>query len=63
MRRKVYNELLEWKNSKNRMPLILCGARQVGKTWLMKELGKNEYKIGWKTARYIRHFAYKITKN
>jgi len=44
MRRKVYNELLEWKNSKNRMPLILCGARQVGKTWLMKELGKNEYK-------------------
>ncbi len=44
MKRKAYNDLLEWKNSPNRMPLILCGARQVGKTWLMKELGKNEYK-------------------
>ena len=44
MKRKAYKELLEWKNSPNRMPLILCGARQVGKTWLMKELGKNEYK-------------------
>lgn len=44
MKRKVYNELIEWKNSPNRKPLILSGARQVGKTWLMKELGKNEYK-------------------
>ena len=44
MKRKVYNELIEWKNSSNRKPLILSGARQVGKTWLMKELGKNEYK-------------------
>ena len=44
MKRKVYNELIEWKNSQNRKPLILSGARQVGKTWLMKELGKNEYK-------------------
>ncbi|MBO7462641.1 MAG: ATP-binding protein [Bacteroidales bacterium] len=44
MKRKAYNELLQWKNSPDRMPLILCGARQVGKTWLMKEFGKNEYK-------------------
>jgi predicted AAA+ superfamily ATPase len=33
-----------WKNSPRRKPLILYGARQVGKTWLLKEFGKNEYK-------------------
>lgn len=44
MNRKVYKELLKWKQSENRMPLVLCGARQVGKTWLMQEFGKNEYK-------------------
>ena len=37
-------ELEEWKNSKDRMPLIIRGARQVGKTWIMKEFGKNNYK-------------------
>lgn len=35
--------LIDWKNSKNRKPLILRGARQVGKTWLMKEFGKREF--------------------
>lgn len=34
----------EWKNSKHRKPLILQGARQTGKTWLMKEFGRTEYK-------------------
>ena len=43
MRRTVFNKLLDWKNKKNRKPLILQGARQVGKTWLMKEFGKKEY--------------------
>lgn len=43
MRRKLYRKLLEWKESKDRKPLLLLGARQVGKTWLMKEFGKNEY--------------------
>lgn len=43
MRRKLYRKLLEWKASKDRKPLLLLGARQVGKTWLMKEFGKNEY--------------------
>ena len=43
MRRKLYNQLVEWKNSPSRKPLVLEGARQVGKTWLMKEFGKNEY--------------------
>lgn len=41
-RRKIEN-LIEWKNSKNRKPLIIRGARQVGKTWLMKEFGNKSY--------------------
>lgn len=43
MYRKKYQDLLKWKNSNTRKPLILMGARQVGKTWLMKEFGRNEY--------------------
>ncbi len=43
MERFLYKKLLSWKNSKDRKPLILEGARQVGKTWLLKEFGKNEY--------------------
>lgn len=37
------NKLVEWKRKKNRKPLILNGARQVGKTWLLKEFGKRHY--------------------
>ena len=44
MKRIAYNELMNWKNKKSRKPLILHGARQVGKTFLINELGKNEYK-------------------
>ncbi|WP_455639517.1 ATP-binding protein [Parabacteroides sp.] len=44
MRRKIYMELLKWKNSVGRKPLILRGARQVGKTWILKEFGRCEYK-------------------
>ncbi len=44
MERLVYKQLVAWKQSKQRKPLILEGARQVGKTWLMQELGKREYK-------------------
>jgi len=43
MERKALAQLLEWKNSSDRKPLILKGARQVGKTWLMKEFGKRYY--------------------
>ena len=43
MRREIYSELLLWKNNPNRKPLIITGARQVGKTWIMREFGKNEY--------------------
>ena len=44
MFRKSLDDLLNWKNSKARKPLIIRGARQVGKTWLMKEFGKTHYK-------------------
>lgn len=40
MYRKIMSELKEWKNKKRRLPLILKGARQVGKTWILQEFGK-----------------------
>lgn len=43
MERTLYKSLIDWKNAPKRKPLILQGARQVGKTWLMKEFGKNEF--------------------
>lgn len=43
MKRRAYNSLIAWKNDRNRKPLMLEGARQVGKTWLLKEFGRNEY--------------------
>ena len=44
MEREVYDQLLKWKNSPYRKPLVLNGARQVGKTWILKEFGRREYK-------------------
>lgn len=44
MERIVYQQLIKWKNSTDRKPLILNGAKQVGKTWLLNEFGKREYK-------------------
>lgn len=44
MKRTAMGELIRWKESKYRKPLIIRGARQVGKTWLMKEFGKTVYK-------------------
>lgn len=44
MRRKIYQQLLAWKESKDRKPLMLLGARQVGKTWIMRHFGEREYK-------------------
>ena len=43
MYREKMEKLKEWKISRNRKPLIIRGARQVGKTWLMKEFGKLYY--------------------
>ena len=44
MKRILVAQLTEWKNAKKRKPLILQGARQVGKTWLLKEFGKLAFK-------------------
>ena len=44
MYRSNIKELIKWKIDKNRKPLVFLGARQVGKTWLIKEFGKTEYK-------------------
>jgi predicted AAA+ superfamily ATPase len=44
MKRYAIKQLLEWKNNPNKKPLIIEGARQVGKTWLMQEFGKSEYR-------------------
>ncbi len=44
MQRFAMNQLLRWKDKDNRKPLVIMGARQVGKTWLMKEFGRTCYK-------------------
>jgi predicted AAA+ superfamily ATPase len=43
MKRDIYAKLLEWKSSSRRKPLLLQGARQTGKTHILKEFGRNEY--------------------
>jgi len=44
MKRDIYAKLLAWKSSQRRKPLILQGARQTGKTFILKEFGHNEYR-------------------
>lgn len=44
MERFAIKELEKWKNKSNRKPMVLMGARQVGKTWLMKTFGEKNYK-------------------
>ncbi len=56
MERLAYYKLLEWKEKQNKMPLILKGARQVGKTWLMKEFGKRNYS-------HVAYFNFESVKN
>jgi hypothetical protein len=43
MKRQLYKQLIAWKNSSRRKPLLVQGARQVGKTYLLKEFGHQEY--------------------
>jgi predicted AAA+ superfamily ATPase len=44
MKRMIYNNLCGWKSQTTRKPLVLQGARQVGKTWLLKEFGQREFR-------------------
>jgi len=59
MRRLAYTFLLSWKNAPVRKPLIVRGARQVGKTWLMKHFGKNEYEhvvyVNFEEAKHLQN--------
>lgn len=43
MEREIIKDLLKWKESNNRKPLIIHGARQVGKTYIVKQFGKEHY--------------------
>jgi predicted AAA+ superfamily ATPase len=43
MQRFAFEKMLIWKNNPNKMPLLIEGARQVGKTWLMKEFARTQY--------------------
>jgi hypothetical protein len=43
MKRGLYDQLLQWRNKRNRKPLIVKGARQVGKTWLLEHFGRQEF--------------------
>ena len=43
MQRNIIEQLRRWKDKKNRKPLVLAGARQVGKTYILKEFGKTEF--------------------
>lgn len=44
MKRKIYESLLSWKDSKLFKPLMILGVRQCGKTYIIDEFCKNEYK-------------------
>ncbi|MEN6619462.1 MAG: AAA family ATPase [Rikenellaceae bacterium] len=43
MKRKIYDELVKWKNKPGKMPLIVNGARQVGKSYILQKFGKQEF--------------------
>ena len=43
MQRAAYSKLIAWKVKNDRKPMIIQGARQVGKTWLMKSFGQTEF--------------------
>ena len=59
MERLAINELLKWKNKQYRKPLIVEGARQVGKTWLVKEFARQNYK----QLAYVNFEEMKILQN
>jgi predicted AAA+ superfamily ATPase len=44
MCRSKIKELIKWKLNENKMPLLFLGARQVGKTYILQEFGKSEYR-------------------
>lgn len=59
MQRSAMNKLISWKNSDKRKPLIVNEARQVGKTWLLKTFGEENYT----NAAYISFYNNQRAKN
>lgn len=59
MKRHEINTLIKWKNAESRKPMIIRGARQVGKTWLMKEFGRIEYEqvvyINFESSNHLKN--------
>lgn len=59
MERFIMEKLKDWKANPERKPLIIRGARQVGKTWLMKEFGAKEYLriayINFESSKHLRN--------
>ena len=59
MERQAMQYLNNWKDKKNRKPIIIKGARQVGKTWLMKEFGKSNFKqtayINFESSSFLKN--------
>lgn len=43
-KRKIYEDLLKWKNTESKIPLMVVGARQIGKTYIINEFCKKEFK-------------------
>lgn len=58
MKRLILDDLRQWKTSKRRKPLIVKGARQVGKTWVLEEFGK-EFKDGYLRINFDKQEEYK----
>jgi len=58
IKREIEDQLLAWKQSANRKPLLLQGARQIGKTWMMEQFGKDHYEYCVKFD-FDRHPEYK----
>lgn len=54
MQREAYSRILEWNQNKKRKPLILMGARQVGKTWLMENFARKEYPDDYVIVNFMR---------
>lgn len=57
LKRKIYDDLLKWKESKNKECLLVKGARQVGKTYIIEEFGRKEYETFIEINFYIDEYA------
>lgn len=52
-KRDITEKMFQWKNSALHKPLLIKGARQIGKTWLMRKFGKEHFKLADRTEKII----------